>query len=95
VAIDGEGLVVDDGEDLGDGVFVCGGEFVLGGFAVVDADDDAVGGVGEVAGDGVVCGGVVYELGDVCWWDVSLSGSIASILTNPPPCARMTRGSLV
>lgn len=62
MAIDGEGFVVDDGEDLGDGVFVGGGEFVLGGFAVVYADDNAVRGVGEVAGDGIVGGGVVDEL---------------------------------
>jgi hypothetical protein len=44
---------------LRDGVFIGYGEFVLGRFAVVDADDDAVGVVGEVASDGVVCGGVV------------------------------------
>jgi hypothetical protein len=31
----------------------------LGGFAVVDADDDAVGCVGEVPGERVVGGGVV------------------------------------
>jgi len=59
IAVDGEVIVVDDGEYLRDGVFVGYGEFVLGRFAVVDADDDAVGVVGEVASDGVVCGGVV------------------------------------
>jgi len=34
----------------------------LGGFAVVDAGDDAVGGGGEAAGERVVYGGVVDEL---------------------------------
>ena len=45
-----------------DGVFVSGGEFVLRGFGVVDAGDDAVCCVGEVPGEGVVGGGVVDEL---------------------------------
>lgn len=43
-----------------------GWEFVLGRFAVVDADDDAMSVIGQVAGDRVVCGGVVDELGDIC-----------------------------
>jgi hypothetical protein len=78
VAVDGEGFVVDDGEDLRDGVFVGGGEFVLGRFAVVDADDDAVGGVGEVASDGVVCGGVVDELVAYC-----VSGTCCEVILLP------------
>ena len=54
-----EGIVVDNSEDLRDGVFVGCRELVLRRFAVVDADDDAIGIVGEVASEGVVCRGVV------------------------------------
>ena len=57
-----EGFVVDDSEDLRDGVFVGCRELVLRRLAVVDADDDAIGIVGEVASEGVICGGVVDEL---------------------------------
>ena len=54
-----EGFVVDDSEDLRDGVFVGCRELVLRRLAVVDADDDAIGIVGEVASEGVICRGVV------------------------------------
>lgn len=45
-----------------DGIFVGCWEFVLGRFTVVDADDDTIGVVGEVASDRVVYGGVVDDL---------------------------------
>jgi hypothetical protein len=47
---------------LCDGVFVGCGEFVLGRFAVVDADDYAMSVIGEVASDFIVCGGIVDDL---------------------------------
>lgn len=48
--VDGEVIVVDDGEGLSDDIFVGGWELVLGRFAVVDADYDAAGGVGDMTG---------------------------------------------
>ncbi len=52
---------MDRSERLRDHIFVGRGELILGRFAVVDAHDDALRFVGQMAGDYVVRGGVIDD----------------------------------